>query len=265
MTTTADKIRALPDYDTGLLNDFGGGNVEWWQTYLRDEIGRANDHWREAAAALVEAEPPQAVRVKGLVWEDFADLEMIQNPHNSDDNLAIALCSYFEHRIDCPDGDEDGAELDEYGCWKVWASEHTESVLRRIAAKANAAIDLTPPPVDASQAPETVSKTPALDAMAMQRAWYTAGIRAAALRYRAGSGPDSWDYFALAEAAILDLLTFERVDPPLPSPAAALAEALQRPEVKALVEAAEAVIRDFHGDNAIGVAHLTKLRAALKG
>ena len=100
-----------------------------------------------------------------------------------------------------------------------------------------AAIDLTPPPVDASPAPDPVSKTPALDAMAMQRAWYTAGIRAAALRYRAGSGPDSWDYFALAEAAILDLLTFERVDPPLPSPAAALAEALQRPEVKALVEA----------------------------
>ena len=126
-------------------------------------------------------------------------------------------------------------------------------------------IDLTPPPVDASPAPDPVSKTPTLDAMAMRRAWYTAGIRAAALRYRAGSGPDSWDYFALAEAAILDLLTFERVDPPLPSPAAALAEALQRPEVKALVEAAEAVIRDFHGDNAIGVAHLTKLRAALKG
>lgn len=91
--------------------------------------------------------------------------------------------------------------------------------------------------VDTSPAPDPVSKTPTLDAMAMQRAWYTAGIRAAALRYRAGSGPDSWDYFALAEAAILDLLTFERVDPPLPSPAAALAEALQRPEVKALVEA----------------------------
>ena len=41
--------------------------------------------------------------------------------------------------------------------------------------------------------------------------------------------------------------------------------AAERERVKALVEAAEAVIRDFHGDNAIGVAHLTKLRAALKG
>jgi len=37
----------LEDYDAGLLNDFGGGNVEWWQDYLRTELGRCNDHWRE--------------------------------------------------------------------------------------------------------------------------------------------------------------------------------------------------------------------------
>ena len=35
------------DYDAGLLNDFGGGNVDWWQDYLRAEIGRANDFWRD--------------------------------------------------------------------------------------------------------------------------------------------------------------------------------------------------------------------------
>lgn len=35
------------DYDAGLLNDFGGGDVGWWQDYLRAEIGRANDYWRE--------------------------------------------------------------------------------------------------------------------------------------------------------------------------------------------------------------------------
>ena len=34
------------DYDAGLLNDFGGGNVNWWQDYLRAEIGRANEYWR---------------------------------------------------------------------------------------------------------------------------------------------------------------------------------------------------------------------------
>ena len=35
------------DYDAGLLNDFGGGDVGWWQDYLRAEIRRANDYWRE--------------------------------------------------------------------------------------------------------------------------------------------------------------------------------------------------------------------------
>jgi hypothetical protein len=34
------------DYDAGLLNDFGGGNVEWWQDYIRAEIARANAFWR---------------------------------------------------------------------------------------------------------------------------------------------------------------------------------------------------------------------------
>jgi hypothetical protein len=32
-------------YDAGLLSDYGGGNVEWWQDYLRAEIERCNDHW----------------------------------------------------------------------------------------------------------------------------------------------------------------------------------------------------------------------------
>jgi hypothetical protein len=41
----------VPDYDAGLLNDFGGGDVGWWQDYLRAEIGRANDHWRAALTA----------------------------------------------------------------------------------------------------------------------------------------------------------------------------------------------------------------------
>lgn len=34
------------DYDAGLLNDFGGGDVNWWHDYLRAEIGRANEYWR---------------------------------------------------------------------------------------------------------------------------------------------------------------------------------------------------------------------------
>ena len=42
----------MRDYDAGLLNDFGGGDVGWWQDYLRAEIGRANDHWRTQMDAL---------------------------------------------------------------------------------------------------------------------------------------------------------------------------------------------------------------------
>lgn len=35
------------DYDPGAINDWGGGNVGWWQDYIRSEINRANDYWRE--------------------------------------------------------------------------------------------------------------------------------------------------------------------------------------------------------------------------
>ena len=35
------------DYDPGLLNDYGGGNVDWWFDYIRAEINRCNEYWRE--------------------------------------------------------------------------------------------------------------------------------------------------------------------------------------------------------------------------
>lgn len=39
-------------YDAGLLNDFGGGNVDWWQDYIRSELGRAHDFYQSQCAAL---------------------------------------------------------------------------------------------------------------------------------------------------------------------------------------------------------------------
>lgn len=42
----------MTGYDAGLLNDYGGGDVDWWQDYLRAEIGRANDHWADYCADL---------------------------------------------------------------------------------------------------------------------------------------------------------------------------------------------------------------------
>jgi hypothetical protein len=42
-----DQIREEPDYDPGLLNDYGGGNVDWWMDYIRSEINSCNAYWRE--------------------------------------------------------------------------------------------------------------------------------------------------------------------------------------------------------------------------
>jgi hypothetical protein len=36
----------LEEYDAGLLSNYGGGNVEWWQDYIRVELGRAYDHYQ---------------------------------------------------------------------------------------------------------------------------------------------------------------------------------------------------------------------------
>jgi hypothetical protein len=40
----------IADYDCGMLNDHGGGNVGWWWGYIRYEIGRCNDYWRSATS-----------------------------------------------------------------------------------------------------------------------------------------------------------------------------------------------------------------------
>ena len=40
----------IADYDCGMLNDHGGGNVGWWWDYIRYEIGRCNDYWRSATS-----------------------------------------------------------------------------------------------------------------------------------------------------------------------------------------------------------------------
>lgn len=56
------EVAGLVDYDAGLLNDYGGGDTDWWMDYLRAEIGRANEFWRvqveslHAASAAKDAE-----------------------------------------------------------------------------------------------------------------------------------------------------------------------------------------------------------------
>ena len=34
------------DYDPGILNDYGGGNVDWWLDYIRYEVNCCNEYWR---------------------------------------------------------------------------------------------------------------------------------------------------------------------------------------------------------------------------
>lgn len=54
---------ALPEFDAGLLNDFGGGNVEWWWDYIRHLLGDAHEHYQEAATI---PEGWQLVRTEAL-------------------------------------------------------------------------------------------------------------------------------------------------------------------------------------------------------
>jgi len=40
-------VQELAEYDAGLLNDYGGGNVQWWHDYIRYELGCAYEHYKE--------------------------------------------------------------------------------------------------------------------------------------------------------------------------------------------------------------------------
>jgi hypothetical protein len=41
----------LKTYDAGLLGDGGGGDVDWWQDYIRAELARADEFYRDQVSA----------------------------------------------------------------------------------------------------------------------------------------------------------------------------------------------------------------------
>lgn len=45
----------LDCYDAGLLNDFGGGNVAWWQDYMRSELNAAHDFYEDQISQCADA------------------------------------------------------------------------------------------------------------------------------------------------------------------------------------------------------------------
>jgi len=74
-------------YDAGLLSDYGGGNVEWWQDYLRAEIERCNDHWEADYAAL-------ETKVRRLEGENEGFVQWVNDLHSG----MYINCVYCGHR-----------------------------------------------------------------------------------------------------------------------------------------------------------------------
>jgi hypothetical protein len=70
-----DAIPALETYDAGILNDYGGGDVDWWIDYIRSELGAAHDFY-QAQVDSIYAEPTAR---KPLTDEQIHDLWDIAN------------------------------------------------------------------------------------------------------------------------------------------------------------------------------------------
>jgi len=57
--------QTLQTYDAGLLNDFGGGDVSWWQDYIRAELERAHEFYASQVADL-STQPASTALVERL-------------------------------------------------------------------------------------------------------------------------------------------------------------------------------------------------------
>ena len=49
-----NEFESEHDYDAGILNDYGGGDVGWWQDYIRFEINSCNEYWKSIFNAIIE-------------------------------------------------------------------------------------------------------------------------------------------------------------------------------------------------------------------
>ena len=65
----------MDKYDAGLINDYGGGNVGWWQDYIRSEIERCNDFYQEKIKQL-EDERRMYIAEKALFKQQVEQLEL---------------------------------------------------------------------------------------------------------------------------------------------------------------------------------------------
>lgn len=48
-----DETMTLDYYDAGLLNNHGGGNIDWWFDYIREELGRAHAFYQSQVDSMI--------------------------------------------------------------------------------------------------------------------------------------------------------------------------------------------------------------------
>ncbi len=119
-----DEIRKLlsdiPNYDPGIINDFGGGNTEWWIDYIRAEVGRANEHWQSivdaALASLPQSEgetPDHACEVCGEPISPYYEVRRCKlhrsEPAPSSEKALRERCETLAQKWDDTPGREDFA------------------------------------------------------------------------------------------------------------------------------------------------------------
>ena len=73
---------ALEEYDAGLLNDFGGGKVEWWQDYIRAELGRAYEYYQSQMVSPPKRKPLTDEEIEDI-WKQAISQDNGRNAHLS--------------------------------------------------------------------------------------------------------------------------------------------------------------------------------------
>ncbi len=57
----------LSAYDAGLLNDYGGGDVGWWQDYIRAELARAHDFYQSQLSGAAQPAADTIAKPQGFL------------------------------------------------------------------------------------------------------------------------------------------------------------------------------------------------------
>lgn len=90
---------SLAAYDAGYLSNAGGGDVSWWQDYIRAELGRAHEHYQvqhESELAALRAQ--LAEREEQLAEERRQHRKSLDDAHDEVEDLEIQSLTLMEAR-----------------------------------------------------------------------------------------------------------------------------------------------------------------------